>query len=126
MRLEIENSNLKAQIEQLQAGGGAAASESVGDAAALAAKDAEITKLKQEKEKLEMYTKKTLQKFQEKYLVALQDCKSKLKEKHDKIEILESRSANEKALQKREERLLSSAIFELGLGMMQHKLSGKR
>ena len=126
MRLEIENSNLKAQIEQLQAGGSAAASESVGDAAALAAKDAEITKLKQEKEKLEMYTKKTLQKFQEKYLVALQDCKSKLKEKHDKIEILESRSANEKALQKREERLLSSAIFELGLGMMQHKLSGKR
>jgi protein HOOK3 len=81
-----------------------------------------VSKLQNDKEKLEAYTKKTLQKFQEKYLVALQDCKAKLKEKHDKIEALEMRSANEKMAQKREERLLSSAIFELGLGVMQNCL----
>ena len=126
MRLEIENSNLKTQIEQLQAGGSANATPASSDTAALADKDAEIQKLQQEKEKLELYTKKTLQKFQEKYLVALHDCKSKLKEKHDKIEALEMRSANEKVAQKREERLISSAIFELGLGMMQQKLGSRR
>ena len=126
MRLEIENSSLKTKIEQLEAAASAAATEGPGDAAALEAKDAEIAKLQQEKEKLELYTKKTLQKFQEKYLVALHDCKSKLKEKHDKIEALEMRSANEKVAQKREEKLISSAIFELGLGMMQQQLGVRR
>ena len=126
MRLEIENSNLKTQIEQLQSGNSVSAIPVSGDSAALADKDAEIKKLQQEKEKLELYTKKTLQKFQEKYLVALHDCKSKLKEKHDKIEALEMRSANEKVAQKREEKLISSAIFELGLGMMQQKLGSSR
>lgn len=130
MRLEIENSDLKTQLEQLQTQGtvnAAAASGDVPEAVAalekqLNDKNAEVTKLMNDKEKLEAYTKKTLQKFQEKYLVALQDCKAKLKEKHDKIEALEMRSANEKVAQKREERLLSSAIYELGLGMMQTRL----
>eukprot|EP00970_Alexandrium_tamarense_P013347 scaffold3342_cov186-Alexandrium_tamarense.AAC.11 len=130
MRLEIENSDLKTQLEQLQTQGtvnAAAVSGDVPEAVAalekqLNDKNAEVTKLMNDKEKLEAYTKKTLQKFQEKYLVALQDCKAKLKEKHDKIEALEMRSANEKVAQKREERLLSSAIYELGLGMMQTRL----
>lgn len=127
MRLEIENSDLKSQIEQLQAEGTAAnVTPGSSDMAAIAAKDAEIKKLQEDKEKLEHYTKKTLQKFQEKYLVALQDCKSKLKEKADKIEALEMRSANEKVAQKREEKLISSAVFELGLSMMQQKLGSKR
>lgn len=91
----------------------------------LSDKETELAKLVSDKEKLEAYTKKTLQKFQEKYLVALQECKAKLKEKHDKIEALENRSANEKAAQKREEKLLSSAIFELGMGIMSNRL-GKR
>ena len=84
-----------------------------------------MTKLNTDKEKLEAYTKKTLQKFQEKYLVALQDCKAKLKEKHDKIEALEMRNANEKVAQKREEKLISSAMFELGVGIMQTQM-GRR
>lgn len=91
----------------------------------LSDKETELAKLVSDKEKLETYTKKTLQKFQEKYLVALQECKAKLKEKHDKIEALENRIANEKAAQKREEKLLSSAIFELGMGIMSNRL-GKR
>lgn len=123
-RLELENSKLRAQIDTLQSGvadGGRAA----GFEKQLADKDAEVSKLQSDKEKLEAYTKKTLQKFQEKYLVALQDCKAKLKEKHDKIEALEMRSANEKMAQKREERLLSSAIYELGLGIMQNRVGNK-
>jgi len=81
-------------------------------------RDSQITALASDKQKLESYTKKTLHKFQEKYLVALQECKSKLKAKHDYIQQLEARSQMEKMATKREERLLSSAIFELGLGMM--------
>lgn len=90
----------------------------------LAAKEKENAKISGDKDKLEAYTKRTLAKFQDKYLVALQECKAKLKEKQDKIEMLEKRSASERSAQKREERLLSSTIYELGLGIMQKKLKG--
>jgi protein HOOK3 len=137
MRLEIENKKLRDQMEKLQVGGAGAAVVSsaavpAGDMDRVAQleklltdKDTEVAKLVTDKEKLEAYTKKTLQKFQEKYLVALQDCKAKLKEKHDKIEALEQRGATEKVAQRREEKLMSSAIFELGMGIMSNKL-GKR
>jgi myosin heavy subunit len=88
----------------------------------LAAKEKENTKISSDKDKLEAYTKRTLAKFQDKYLVALQECKAKLKEKQDKIEVLETRSASERSSQKREERLLSSTIYELGLAIMQNRL----
>lgn len=129
-RLELENSKLKGQIEQMQSGVATAVPVVDQDRVAalekkLTEKDVEVSKLVTDKEKLEAYTKKTLQKFQEKYLVALQDCKAKLKEKHDKIESLEMRGASEKSAQKREEKLMSSAIFELGMGIMSNRL-GKR
>merc|ERR1712232_1020214 len=88
-------------------------------------RNAIVKKLSSDKEKLEAYTKKTLHKFQEKYLVALQECKAKLKDKHDKIEALEARQSAERIAQKREERLLSSTIYELGLSIMQNRLTKK-
>mmetsp|Transcript_22879 Transcript_22879/g.55154 ORF Transcript_22879/g.55154 Transcript_22879/m.55154 type:complete len:567 (-) Transcript_22879:1318-3018(-) len=130
MRLEIENRDLRAKMEKMQVGD--VATVPAGDQnrvteleKQLIDKEADVAKLVTDKEKLEAYTKKTLQKFQEKYLVALQDCKAKLKEKHDKIEALEMRSANEKQAQKREEKLLSSAVFELGMGIMSNRLGSK-
>mmetsp|Transcript_6334 Transcript_6334/g.9605 ORF Transcript_6334/g.9605 Transcript_6334/m.9605 type:complete len:577 (-) Transcript_6334:40-1770(-) len=137
MRLEIENKRLKEQLEALKKAPApastAASAPATGDAASLGAevtrlkeelakKEAENKKIGSDKDKLEAYTKRTLAKFQDKYLVALQECKAKLKEKQDKIEILESRSATEKTAQKREERLLSSTIYELGLAIMQNRL----
>lgn len=142
MRLEIENKQLKEQLAAVSQNGEAApispppavaSSEPSPDTIALQAeiaelknlltkKEAENKKIGSDKDKLEAYTKRTLAKFQDKYLVALQECKAKLKEKQDKIEILESRSATEKTAQKREERLLSSTIYELGLAIMQNKL----
>jgi protein HOOK3 len=138
MRMEIENKKLKEEIEALKNSSvgpaDVAASAAVsGDAASLgvevqrlkaelAKKEADNKKIGSDKDKLEAYTKRTLAKFQDKYLVALQECKAKLKEKQDKIEILESRSATEKTAQKREERLLSSTIYELGLAIMQNRL----
>jgi protein HOOK3 len=133
MRMEIENKKLKEEVEALKAGGAVASAPSGGDTSELEAeikslkeelakKTAENKKIGSDKDKLEAYTKRTLAKFQDKYLVALQECKAKLKEKQDKIEILESRSATEKTAQKREERLLSSTIYELGLAIMQNRL----
>lgn len=139
MRLEIENSRLKAELEKLKGGAtkddaAAAVSQEIMDASQakidalkeqLGKKIAENKKIVSDKDKLEAYTKRTLAKFQDKYLVALQECKAKLKEKQDKIELLESRSATEKTAQKREERLLSSTIFELGLSIMQNRLKDR-
>ena len=145
-QIKIQNKKLKEQVEKLKAEKlqkpqasptkvvvsppPAAPSEDAGALAAevaklkeeLAKKVAENKKIGSDKDKLEAYTKRTLAKFQDKYLVALQECKAKLKEKQDKIEILESRSATEKTAQKREERLLSSTIYELGLAIMQNRL----
>lgn len=139
MRLELENKKLREELENLKSASATstATAKSSGNNNAipanaqreiqrlkdeLAKKEKENTKVKSDKEKLETYTKKTLAKFQDKYLVALQECKAKLKEKQDKIEALESRSASEKTSQKREERLLSSTIYELGLAIMQNRL----
>jgi protein HOOK3 len=137
MRLEIENTRLRTELEKLKKGapakGGAVSQEMVEASQAkldalqqqLDKKTAENKKIVSDKDKLEAYTKRTLAKFQDKYLVALQECKAKLKEKQDKIELLESRSATEKTSQKREERLLSSTIFELGLSIMQNRLKDR-
>ncbi len=140
MRLEIENKNLKKQLgidinaaigSSMMIGTGSGANDATVAAleveinelqARIKSKEKTIAKLSTDKDRLEAYTKKTLAKFQEKYLVALQECKAKLKEKHDKIEQLEVRSATEKSNQKREEKLLSSAMYELGLSIMQNKL----
>lgn len=137
MRMVIENKKLKEEVEALKAGGSVTTSASVGapsgDSVALqkeverlkaelAKKEKENAKIGSDKDKLETYTKRTLAKFQDKYLVALQECKAKLREKQDKIEALENRSASEKTAQKREERLLSSTIYELGLAIMQNRL----
>lgn len=113
--LENELSKLRAQKLEMHGGGLVELQKQLDE------KEEEVAKLAADKERLELYTKKTLQKFQEKYLVALQDCKLKLKEKCDKIEALEMRSTNEKMAQKREEKLLSSAMFELGIGIMSNR-----
>jgi protein HOOK3 len=131
-QLEAENK----QLREMSVQAAVARDDSDAGKAANAALQAEITRLQEElaqksrecakisddKNKLENYTKRTLAKFQDKYLVALQECKTKLKEKQDKIEALESRSASERTAQKREERLLSSTIYELGLAIMQNRL----
>mmetsp|Transcript_37949 Transcript_37949/g.85386 ORF Transcript_37949/g.85386 Transcript_37949/m.85386 type:complete len:565 (-) Transcript_37949:24-1718(-) len=132
-KLKSDNTRLRAQLEQMQQASSSSASALEGDSdkvselkKELAAKEDEVSRLVNDKEKLEAYTKKTLQKFQEKYLVALQDCKAKLREKHERIEALEMRSASEKVAAKREEKLVSSALYELGLTMMQNKMNVNR
>jgi len=148
LRLKIENGSLKEQNNNLQKRMNQFLNESCAESQGLSSsvedpEEFEVIhsqlkhelkktkeqsdKLQEEKEKLEKYTKNSLAKFQGKYLVALSECKSKLKEKQDKIENLERRSARERESHKREEKLLSTTIYELGLAVMQqNQLRGKR
>jgi protein HOOK3 len=129
-KLELENSTLRQRLEdQKRSSNGTHAHDiqglyqEINDLHELLDhKDEEIQKLLSDKEKLESYTKSTLAKFQDKYLAALQDCKTKLKEKHEKILDLELKMESEVASHKREEKLMSSAVYELGLAIMQAKL----
>jgi len=138
MRLKIENEKLQTELESLKKASSTDETVIVSSGTTdvslvkinalkeeLDKKMAENKKIVNDKDKLEAYTKRTLAKFQDKYLVALQECKAKLKEKQDKIEALENRSVTEKTSQKREERLLSSTIFELGLSIMQNRLKDR-
>ena len=50
-----------------------------------------MNNLQTDKEKLESYTKKTLHKFQDKYMVAISHCKAQIAEKNEKIDYLEVR-----------------------------------
>lgn len=126
-RVERENESLKKQLFLFQAGNGVSADGVVplDVKREIEQRDAKISQLSQDKAKLEAYSKMTLAKFQEKYMVALQECKRQLKEKTEKIEQLEMRAAVEKAGHKREEQLLSSSIYELGLSIMQGNLIRK-
>lgn len=54
--------------------------------------------------------------------MALQTCKNQLRERQDRIEALEARQAKDKAAQKREERLLMSAVYELGMDIINTRL----
>lgn len=124
IRLEHDNDSLKKQVSMLQSSSNTGIDDmSQSHKSELERKDAKIKQLSQEKAKLEAYSKMTLAKFQEKYMVAIQECKKQLKEKTEKIEQLEMRAAVEKAGHKREEQLLSSSIYELGLSIMQNNLS---
>lgn len=53
----------------------------------------QVNNLQTDKEKLESYTKKTLHKFQDKYMVAISHCKTQIAEKNEKIDYLEVMSA---------------------------------
>jgi protein HOOK3 len=90
--------------------------------AVIKAREASIEKVTSDKNKIEQYTKQTLHKFQDKYLIALQDCKQKLKDERAKNDALEARMNKDKAAQKREERLLSSSLYELGLVIMKQQI----
>ena len=84
----------------------------------LKAKDAHVAKLSGEREKLESYTRKTLQNVQEKFKTVSEGYKAKIDEKQQRIDHLERRAGADKAAAKREEELLVSAVYELGVEVL--------
>eukprot|EP00904_Undaria_pinnatifida_P002033 jgi/Undpi1/11830/HiC_scaffold_4.g01529.m1 len=85
-------------------------------------RETQVNNLQTDKEKLESYTKKTLHKFQDKYMVAISHCKAQIAEKNEKIDYLESKVSQDKASAKREERLLMSSVYELGMDIIERQL----
>lgn len=81
-----------------------------------------INKLQQEKSKLEGYAKRSLETFKEKYLSVLQTMQQEKKELIDKIRILTEKGEKNQDTFRREERLLSSALFEVGIKIMDRKI----
>ena len=88
---------------------------------AVKAKDAKVEEALKEKAKIQNYTSSVLSKFQDKYLVALTQCKRKLKDEKARAEALEAKLGQDRAQNKREEKLLSSSIYELGMFMLQEQ-----
>lgn len=72
-------------------------------------------------DKLESYTKRTLQKFSKQYMEKLQSMSTVVKERNEKIEYLENKLKMDRENHKREDRLLSSALYELGMDIMETK-----
>uniref|UniRef100_A0A7S2UWL2 Hook C-terminal domain-containing protein n=1 Tax=Fibrocapsa japonica TaxID=94617 RepID=A0A7S2UWL2_9STRA len=136
LKKHIDGLETAAQTKNSSGGDGAAAGEARVDESRVKALDmtvaqltqqlkereSKINRLTSDKEKLEAYTKKTLHKVQEKYLTALQTCKNQLSENQEKIKHLENSRAKDKQTQKLEERLLMSAMYNMGMDMVEHKL----
>ena len=106
---DLENTNLKKQVEELTSKLKVAEKKAADDAAELdrlhgeekleaqlKQKEVQMAKLVKDKEKLEAYTKQTLQIFQQKYFGTTQEYKTKLKLKDQLIETLEAKLAKEK------------------------------
>ena len=87
----------------------------------LKAKDAAVESALKEKAKIQNYTSSVLSKFQDKYLVALTQCKRKLKDEQAKAEALEAKLKQDKALSRREEKLLSSSIYTVGMRILEQQ-----
>jgi protein HOOK3 len=126
---EMEEEVGRAKEEGVAAATAAAAAALAGQEKALArvqlllaqAKEREqqVVTLKGEKDRLEEYTKKTLQAVQEKYVQTLGSLKGSNAEYKAKNQALEARLVEDKQAQKREERLLMSCVYGLGMEMLQ-------
>lgn len=70
--------------------------------------------MEQEKSKLETYTKRSLGAFKDKYMAVLQTLKEEKEELQQKMKVMHEKNERNQETWHREERLISSAMFELG------------
>lgn len=85
-------------------------------------KEALADRLEQEKGKLELYTKRSLATFKEKYLAVLQTMKEEKKELEGRIQLMTERAEANQETWHREERMLSAAIYEVGVRIMDRRI----
>jgi protein HOOK3 len=91
--------------------------------AKLEEKEGTINRLEQEKGKLESYAKRTLIAFKDKYMAALQGMKQEKKDLEDRLVALTARAEQNQETARREERLVLSAVYDLGLRIMDKKIA---
>ena len=85
-------------------------------------KESVINRLEQEKGKLESYARRTLSSFKEKYMHTLQMLKDEKRALEDRVKYLSARHDRNMETSRREEKLLSSAIYEIGVRLMDRKI----
>ncbi|GAB5029760.1 hook domain-containing protein [Nannochloropsis oceanica] len=139
--LEGNVAMLRGQCEEMEEEVGRMKEEGVGRAAAAAAAAVEgkekalarvqlllqqekeweeqVLRLKGEKDRLEEYAKKTLRTVQEKYVQTLGDLKGSNTEYKARNQALEARLLEDRQAQKREEKLLMSCVYGIGMEMLQ-------
>jgi len=88
-------------------------------------KEALVDKLEADKAKLESYTKRSLGTFKEKYMAVLQAMKEEKRQLEAQVTLLQDKAAADRATWQREERLLAAAIFEVGVRIMDRRISGQ-
>lgn len=81
-------------------------------------KESAFNTLEQQKTKLEIYAKSSLKAFRDKYMNALQQIKSDKKALEEKLALMTSKHEKNLETSRREERLLLSAMYELGVKIM--------
>jgi len=86
-------------------------------------KEGTINKLEQEKAKLENFSKSSLVAFKEKYMAALSHLAAEKKSLEGALERLADKSEKNRETSRREERLLLSAMYELGVKIMDNNIS---
>jgi protein HOOK3 len=84
-----------------------------------------INKLQQERAKLENYAKRSLETFKEKYLAVLKTVQQEKKEMVEKIKLQAERLEKNQETWRREERLLSSALFECGVKIIDKRIQSQ-
>jgi hypothetical protein len=85
-------------------------------------KEDSINRLEQEKSKLESYAKRTLVSFKEKYMAALQGMKTEKAATEEQLAAANATIERNKETSQREERLILSAMYEMGLRIMDRKI----
>lgn len=86
-------------------------------------KVSEVNNLEQQKLKLEVYTKRSLSTFRDKYMAALEKIRVTNSELSEKLAMMTSKQEKTSETVKREERLMLSAIYELGVRIMDKNIA---
>jgi protein HOOK3 len=81
-----------------------------------------VTRLETEKSKLETYAKRSLMAFKEKFMSVIQTMREEKRDLEAKVKAQAERTEKAQDAWRREERLLSSALFEVGVKIMDRKI----
>lgn len=84
-----------------------------------------INKLQQDKAKLENFSKRSLDTFKDRYMNILKTMQQEKKEYEGRIHALSEKVKVNQDTWRREERLLSSALFEVGVKIMDRKIQAQ-
>lgn len=88
-------------------------------------KESTINRVEQEKSKLEAYTKRSLGTFKDKYMAVLATLREEKEDLHQKMRAQMEKTERDQDTWRREERLISSAMFELGVRIMDQKIQAQ-